>query len=266
MKIQTEAVHALTESLIGNPLVKAIILKGSLGRGEGDDFSDVDLYCFVEKEDTERFLKDRIRHLEAYRPILFYEDCFIIAPQIIAVYDNLLHVDLFTVTEETFKTSDFFEVLYDPHDIMGPFVSRQHLTLSEEEFEEEAYGVAWFLFQYRKACKRGNDVWAVELLHAATKSLAKVVLHQYRPDRAQLGLKCLEKELPDAQLSEFRSILSKLTPVHHKQAADEILLYLEREGDWLEETLGERSYAKRFLMKIQEVFREEFIVGQREQR
>lgn len=71
-----------------------------MGRGEHDAFSDVDLYVLVREEEKVAFLEDRLKHLQAYREIVFHEDIFIIAPQIIAVYDNLLHVDFYTVTEK----------------------------------------------------------------------------------------------------------------------------------------------------------------------
>ncbi|MCM2607016.1 nucleotidyltransferase domain-containing protein [Rossellomorea marisflavi] len=108
---QKNAVEAIAESLKKDKRVKSIFLKGSMGRGEEDEFSDVDLYCLVEEEDLASFVQDRIRHLEAYGKLLFHDDLFIIAPQIIAVYEDLLHVDLFTVTEKTFKQKDYFKVI-----------------------------------------------------------------------------------------------------------------------------------------------------------
>ncbi len=79
-----------------------------MGRDEHDAYSDVDLYVLVDELQLDSFLNDRLTFLETYRSILFYEDYFIIAPQIIAVFDNLLHIDLFTVTEQTFTEKDFF--------------------------------------------------------------------------------------------------------------------------------------------------------------
>ncbi|WP_239457229.1 hypothetical protein [Planococcus versutus] len=65
MSQQELAVGKICASLKKDNLVKAIFLKGSMGRDEHDDIH-------------------------------------IIAPQIIVVFDNLLHLDLFTVMEQNF--------------------------------------------------------------------------------------------------------------------------------------------------------------------
>ena len=76
--------------------------------------------------DVNDFLSRRLKHLRAYREILFYEDLFIIAPQMIAVYDNLLHMDLFAVTESTFKKKDYFQVIFDPDNRLQVFEEEQN--------------------------------------------------------------------------------------------------------------------------------------------
>ncbi|MBM7579372.1 nucleotidyltransferase domain-containing protein [Jeotgalibacillus terrae] len=250
MNIQIEAAEKITESLKNDPLVKAVVLKGSLGRNEGDDHSDLDLYCFVDPEKSDEFLARRVEHLASYRPMLFHDSIFIIAPQIITVYDNLLHVDLFTVTEETFKTTDYFTVLYDPENLLDQFKDKQHLTLSPKETEEQAFDIGWFLFQYRKAWKRGNDVWAVEALHLMMKFLTRVMLHRYAPERAQLGMKDAMRSLPEEPLNQLINILELITPQHHEQAMRKTVELLKAESAWLEQTLGDQSDAYTFMQKM----------------
>ena len=53
---QELAVEKICSSLKNDPHVQAIFLKGSMGRNEHDEFSDIDLYCLVNKEDEEQFL------------------------------------------------------------------------------------------------------------------------------------------------------------------------------------------------------------------
>ncbi|WP_449620439.1 nucleotidyltransferase domain-containing protein [Robertmurraya sp. Marseille-Q9965] len=245
--IQDGAVEGITQSLIQDERVQAVFLKGSMGREEYDEFSDVDLYCLVEEEHLDDFLKDRIRHLESYRKIMFFEDFFIIAPQIIAVFDNLLHVDLFTVTEKTFKEKDFFKVLYDPDGVLTQFKPTQNLCLSEAEFDGCTYDVAWFLFQYRKARMRGNDLWAVAMLQQVLINFSKVLLHRYRPERAQLGLKALSPLLLPNQLEEVKVIFNNNTPDTHKKAVEHLMRFLEKEIEWIEDKLDKRSQAGPFL-------------------
>ncbi|MFP3339505.1 nucleotidyltransferase domain-containing protein, partial [Micrococcus sp. SIMBA_131] len=56
---QEEAVRVITDHLKEEPLVKAVFLKGSMGRDEHDENSDIDLYCLVDEGDVEAFLKKR---------------------------------------------------------------------------------------------------------------------------------------------------------------------------------------------------------------
>lgn len=135
---QELATEKICTSLIEDNLVKAIFLKGSMGRDEHDEYSDIDLYCLVEKEDEELFLNKRLEHIKAYRKIIFYDDIYIIAPQIIVVFDNLLHLDLFTVTEQNFTEKDYFKVLYDPNHLLERFIETQSLKLSKNEFSDSA--------------------------------------------------------------------------------------------------------------------------------
>src|SRR6185437_816514 len=131
---QELAVEKISSSLKKDPLVQAVFLKGSMGRNEHDEFSDIDLYCLVNKEDENQFLSNRLEHLQAYRPIIFQDDIFIIAPQMIAVFDDLLHIDLFTVTMDSFQEKDYFKVIDDPNHLLDKFIDSQSLTLSENEY------------------------------------------------------------------------------------------------------------------------------------
>lgn len=248
---QEQAVQSISESLKKDRLVQAIFLKGSMGRGENDEHSDVDLYVLVNEEDEKEFLENRIEHLNAYRNLLFYDDIFIIAPQIIAVYDDLLHVDLFTVTEKSFKEKDYFKVIYDPDRRMGKYEATQNLLLSAEEFSELAIDVPWFLFQYRKAYNRGNDLWGVEVLQHAMFVFSKVMLHRYYPERAQLGMKALGSLLPEDKLEAINEIYKQLNPETHKKAADLILDLYSKEISWIE-TKMEDDKALPFMRKMAE--------------
>lgn len=172
---------------------------------------------------------------------------FIIAPQIIAVFDNLLHVDLFTVTEKTFKEKDYFRVVYAPENRLAKFESTQNLLLSKEEFHDFAYDVAWFLFQYHKANQRGNDLWAVEMLQHVMVNLSKVLLHRYKPERAQLGLKALEAFLPAVPLDKLRMIFNYNTPASHNKAVYYLVNLLGDEIDWIESNMEKNAQASAFL-------------------
>lgn len=228
-----DALETIANSLKKDHRVKAIFVKGSVGRGEHDEHSDLDLYCLVDEADLEDFLKSKIHHLESYGQLLFHDDIFIVAPQILAVYENMLHVDLFTVTEQTFIEKDFFKVIYDPDQRLEKYKTSQNLRLSSAEFQDCVDDTVWFLFQYMNSNARGNDLWSVNMLHNVMSHVSKILLHRYNPERAQLGLKTIETALPRELVDEIRQIYENITPVKHRKAV--ILIYdlLNCESDWL---------------------------------
>ncbi|MFC4560118.1 nucleotidyltransferase domain-containing protein [Virgibacillus kekensis] len=240
-----KALDKIVTSLKKDPYIQAIYVKGSMGRGEHDEHSDIDLYCLVDERDEKDFLKSRLNHLRAYRELLFHDDIFIIAPQIIAVYDNMLHVDLFTVTEANFKEKDYFMVLYDPDNRLEKYTVTQTLVLSHEDFFDDVIDVAWFLFQYKKSASRGNDIWSVKMLDHVVIHLARVLLHHYCPDRAELGIKTVEKSLPVGLVKKsFTKAMESNTPDNHRIAAKQIAAIFAAEKDWIFSVLNENEIAK----------------------
>ncbi|WP_079526420.1 nucleotidyltransferase domain-containing protein [Halobacillus hunanensis] len=235
---QDEAVKLVTKSLEKDERVRAVFLKGSMGRGESDEHSDVDLYCLVDERDEEAFLQDRVQHLEKYREILIHDDIFIIAPQIIAVYDNLLHMDLFTVTEKTLSHKDYFKVLYDPEGVMEKFRPTQHLRLSEGEFVDAVDDAAFFLLQYKKSADRGNDLWCVKVLNDVMVNAARILLHHYCPDRAQLGLKTIERSLSEEWVTKLQDVYQHITVSGHISAATQAAKILAHEFKWISDELA----------------------------
>lgn len=231
------ALNRLVDILANEEEVKAVFVKGSFGRGEQDAYSDIDLYGLVEEYDLDNFLKKRLALLSKYKDVLYNEDLFIIAPQLIVVYDDFLHVDLFTVTEKTFKQSDHFRVLYDPDQLLDQFKGTQKLTMSDEEYGNQVIDLIWFLFQYRKAALRENGTWAAAMLQQVTDPLSRMLLHHYAPDRAQLGLKRAEQLLPSSIFSEFKIILENVTPANHQKAAAAILQLLSKEQSFIKNHL-----------------------------
>ncbi|MFP7494699.1 nucleotidyltransferase domain-containing protein [Terribacillus saccharophilus] len=250
--MQQAAIEELTRILSREQEVKAVFLKGSFGRGEGDPYSDIDLYCLLNEEDVDLFLPKRLTLLSGYKEVLYSEELFIIAPQLIVVYDNLLHVDLFTVTEKTFKQSDYFHVLFDPDQVLEQFRSSQTLTMTKQEYGDQMIDLIWFLFQYRKAALRGNGVWAAAMLHQVLEPLARMLLHHYCPQQAQLGLKRVKQLLPQQIYNRFHEVLKNVTPEHHQKAATAIMQLLENEYSFIEEHLcgNERQEIYRLYQKL----------------
>ncbi|MGD7045926.1 nucleotidyltransferase domain-containing protein [Jeotgalibacillus proteolyticus] len=250
MLIQEQAVEVITASLMKDSSVQAIFLKGSMGRGEHDEFSDIDLYVLVKEEEKEAFLSRRVSHLKAYGDILLLDEVWIIAPQMIAVYNDFLHIDLFTVTSKTFTERDYFKVLYDPFQLMPSFESTQSLERDYADFINDIHDTAWFLFQYKKSADRGNDIWSVRMLMNVMNHLSYVLLQKYAPHRAQLGQKTIETFLPKPLVEEIKEIFTCITPRKHSQAAMLISRLLEEEREWIASHLEDNSQLQCFLKEM----------------
>jgi predicted nucleotidyltransferase len=247
---QETAVEKVAASLKADPSVRSIFLKGSMGRKEHDEYSDIDLYCLVEEGEEKEFLHRRLDHIKAYKKLIFYDDIFIIAPQIIAIYEDWLHIDLFTVTEKTIQEKDFFTVLYDPENLMKRYEAAQHLTITKEGFKDSVLDAAWFLFQYKKAAERGNHTWAPEMLRHSMRNVTTILLSRYAKNRALLGLKTIHRDLPQDKQDKVVEIYEMMTPTHHRKAACYIANLLNNELQWIQEVLDDEDAQTGSFMKL----------------
>lgn len=229
---QAEAIERLTHSLRKDSAVQAIFLKGSFGRGEADEHSDIDLYVMVDKEHLALFLTKRRHHAQTYRPILLEDDIHIVAPQLIIVYDNFLHLDLFTVTIDTLNHQDEIQVLYDPQQLLHNH--ENSLRLDEDSLYSHAFDTVWFFFQYTKSRGRGNDIWAVEMLRQGMIHFSHVLAAHHSPERASLGLKDVSQR-GNVNLTSF---YERLTPARHPEAAQIYIDWLKKELPFFETIIG----------------------------
>lgn len=115
------------------------------------------------------------------------------------------------------------------------------LEVSESAFSDSATDIVWFLFQYKKAIERGNDIWAVRMLTNVMEHSARVLLYKYCPERAQLGLKTVNQALPNHILNEVEAIFEHITPKNHAIASSKVHQLLEKEHEWILSQVSEHS-------------------------
>ena len=237
--ILEEAVETLVASLKQDDLVQAIFLKGSMGRNEHDDYSDIDLYCLVDEEALAEFLPRRLNHIRAYKELLYFDDIHIIAPQILAVYEDLIHLDLFTVTEESYVAKDYIKVLYDPNGRLDSVLHQHNLALDESDLQDAWEDTVWFMYQYYFSAKRGNDLWSIQMLNQVISHFSKLLLHIYCAERAQLGMKTLERSLPAEPLKKLQHIYRHLNVEEHQKAARKLFDFIGDEEAAIAESVPE---------------------------
>lgn len=192
---QWNAINAVLEKARAHPAVRAAFLKGSLARGEGDEWSDVDFYCLVHPERLADFLEDRLGILRAYRPLLFWSFADFVGPQVVAVYDDGLHFDLYTVTEATLKNTDIIKVLYDPDGLLQSYRTAE-LALTPAQAGAAFNSFCFSLLEFEAAFRRKDFLWASRLASHLSGSLAQVLRYLYQRERSQLGFKNLSFIIP----------------------------------------------------------------------
>ncbi|KEO82511.1 nucleotidyltransferase domain-containing protein [Tumebacillus flagellatus] len=74
VQVRNEWVERLRDEFLQDPRVQAVWLGGSLGRGGGDSWSDVDFYVAVEEAEFELFFSEVPERIAAMQPVLHHTD------------------------------------------------------------------------------------------------------------------------------------------------------------------------------------------------
>lgn len=192
-----QVIDSLLAAARQDEAVRAVFLKGSLARGGGDAYSDVDFYCLVHADKLEAFLARRKALLEQYRPILFWMEVNHVGPQVIAIYNDRLHLDFYTVTQEKLPTGGTAKALYDPEKLLADYEA----TTAALPFAEIVLHFDSFLFslvQIETAVRRDYLTWAHYLVEKLPGEFAFLYRYLYTPDNAMLSLKDFDRVLDNA--------------------------------------------------------------------
>ncbi|MFJ8518825.1 nucleotidyltransferase domain-containing protein [Lysinibacillus xylanilyticus] len=184
---------------------------------------------------------------------LFVDDIYIIAPQLLVVYEDLIHIDLFTVKPSEIINKDTMKILFDPNGILIAKQKNTSLSLTPLEFQDAVDDTVWFLYQYYWSAQRGNEIWSVHLLRNSLEHFAKVLLHKYCPERALLGLKTLSNSLPTDPLHEIVDIMNCMSLVTHEMAVKKLVTFFENESHWIFENVPNKEKIKPLWEKIKDL-------------
>lgn len=191
---QLEAIEIIAEAIKEDHSIRAIFLKGSIAKDNLDEYADVDMYCIVKEDEQEAFLKRRLEILEKYRPLIYWSESNFVGPQIVGVFDNGLHFDLYTVTLETLQNTDKIKVIYDPFGLLDHYEPAP-LSLSEESIIEFFHEFIFSLLEFDAAYNRNDLIWASRLASHLSGNLSVILRYLYDEDNARLGFKRLHKHL-----------------------------------------------------------------------
>ncbi|QQK77703.1 hypothetical protein HUG15_20360 [Salicibibacter cibarius] len=156
--------------------VKAIFYGGSLGSGNTDMFSDIDLRIVVEGSKVQEYRDKKKERAHHWGNILFFEgyehESFIIAH-----FDSFIKADIFYYEESDLMPSVWLQdlhIVYDPYNIVNKVQLRSNQLQYQFSIEDvEAWRTKHFAFLhevYRRAA-RGECYYAMHCLDCLRLSI-----------------------------------------------------------------------------------------------
>lgn len=206
---QYDAVDVISKALIIDRSVEAILLKGSLARQEEDEYSDVDLCVVVSKEGYEELLAKRLYYLEKYQPILYYSEADFGMKQMICIFENGLHVDLYVTTIAHLSKIGQILKVYDPNGILDNYVTIDH-RISPKEFGGIVDSFCFTCSEFYVAYMRKDVAFATRLASHLFYDFTK--LYRFKTDftRASLGFKGILTHQTKEANERYMSLLKKI--------------------------------------------------------
>ncbi|WP_245153888.1 nucleotidyltransferase domain-containing protein [Jeotgalibacillus proteolyticus] len=99
--------NTIEEDLLNDSNVLAVFYGGSIGSGNTDLYSDIDLRVVVEDHVIEEYLLNKKERAKNWGSVLFFED-FPEAPYTIAHFDTFIKVDAFYYRKEDIRRYQTF--------------------------------------------------------------------------------------------------------------------------------------------------------------
>jgi len=222
-----EAIEKVTEAILQDRLAVALFLKGSIARGEDDDYSDVDLYVVVAEKNFDAFLTRRIEYLEQYRPLINWVEVNFVGPQIVGIFDDALHVDLYVVKPDAIPQTGAMKVLHDPNGLLANY-QNEPLSLTDVELTRWINNFTYLLTEIEATYMRGDFLRCVVLFFDEYEVVSLLTRHIYDPQNSQLGNKGMYKVIPDEIHQELLAILELATPSNVLLAMKRLLKLFEK--------------------------------------
>lgn len=195
-----DAINKVSNAIIEDGFCEAILVKGSIGRGDDDAYSDVDMYVVVSEEKRKAFLDKRLYYLSAYMEVVYSSNANFVAEQVIAIYEDGLHFDLYTVTFDTLPHRDKAKIIYDPSDLLKNYTPEMY-RMTGDEIVALFNDALYYFVEADAAYCRKNYPWTACILQHALANASIAVRYLFDKDYAYLGLKKINEILPTEQYS-----------------------------------------------------------------
>ena len=173
-----EAIARIGGAAAADGLCEAVLLKGSIARGDADEFSDIDLYLVVSPQNRDAVLERREHYLAAYGNVVFIEDVDFGLPQKVAIFSDALHVDLYVAEPKQVGSLDPVVAAYDPASLFAD-VTPTRAGVTDEALSRHFSSAPYCLVEASSAYGRGNDAWAAKIMSDAVGELSVLVRSLY---------------------------------------------------------------------------------------
>lgn len=158
------------EDLTFDRNVVAIYLGGSLGKGNFDQYSDIDLHIIVAPEMKKEFIKDKRKRSAKWGNVLFYEEFSPATPVVVTHYDCFIKVDSWYKTLDEVVPSIWLkglQPLYDPKNVLAPLLLEASKCVYKVEAEDVTFWrnkVLAFLHETYRSVIRNEMYYALSNL------------------------------------------------------------------------------------------------------
>ncbi|MFX3673440.1 MAG: nucleotidyltransferase domain-containing protein [Paenisporosarcina sp.] len=169
-KFRQELLERVLADLTTDENVLAIYLGGSLGKGNFDNYSDIDIHIIVKTEMKKEFIKNKRKRSSSWGNVLFYGGSSSASPVVVTHYDCFIKVDSWYKTLDEVVPSIWLKglkPLYDPYNILAPIlaeVSRVAFTVDKEDIAFWKSKVLAFLHETYRAFMRNELYYALSNL------------------------------------------------------------------------------------------------------
>ena len=255
-----EAIARIAGTAVADGLCEAVLLKGSIARGDADEFSDIDLYLVVSPQNRGTVMERCERYLAAYGDIVFIEDVDFGLPQKLGIFSDALHVDLYVAGPAQIGSLDPMVAVYDPAGLFKD-VAPTRVDVTDEELCRHFSSAIYCLVEASSAYGRKNDAWAAKIVSDAVGELSVLMRSLYDQRYAFLGLKKINEVIPAEDYQLLEGIYASLGRGDFSEAAQAILNALDaflanadadlaskldtRFLSWAKESLGTTLFARR---------------------
>ncbi|NMP24803.1 aminoglycoside 6-adenylyltransferase [Sulfobacillus harzensis] len=244
-RYREELLAAITRDVTTDSRVRAAFVGGSLGAGDEDLYSDIDLRIVVDAADVDDFVANKTVRPQRWGSVLFYEDLGPRVAHTVAHFEGFIKVDCFyyRVAEVTPSlVLQNIRILHDPGGLVGDVHRRSQSLVyrpSTAEVERWRYKVLAYAHEVYRGCRRGELSYARKML-IGLAGYAMAGWHMEAARWPNLWADWAKAEGPRAVLSPWQQeLLSAWHPPWSGLAILDLMATMEPELSRLNDHLSE---------------------------